>query len=148
MYDSLSSVLISGQKGQCNRTVYFTKWVRLNSFFVNACKNFLRFDLEKPKISQILLQLNDIGNRTSCHLIRSVIILVIKQIRLPLRGCLVLFIICFVHHSFTTTDWMGLHSVLLPLFIIVKWPLFTNKISHDQKYTLDVRVCTKNTSPR
>ena len=46
----------------------------------------------------------DIDNRTSCHPIRSVIIHVIKQIRLPLRACLVLFIICFVHDLFITTD--------------------------------------------
>ena len=48
-------------------------------------KNFLELNfLKKPYISQILLKLWLIGNRTSCRPIRSVIMLVIKQIRLPL----------------------------------------------------------------
>ena len=48
-------------------------------------KNFLELIfLKKPYISQILLKLWLIGNRTSCRPIRSVIMLVIKQIRLPL----------------------------------------------------------------
>ena len=41
---------------------------------------------------QILLQLWLIGNRTSCRPIQSVIILVIKQIGLPLRGRPILLI--------------------------------------------------------
>ena len=56
---------------------------------------------------QILLKLWLIGNRTSCHPIRSVIILVIKQIGLP-RILLITRMI---------TDRIGLHSVLLPLQI-------------------------------
>ena len=52
-----------------------------------------------------------IGNRTLCHPIRSVIILVIKQIGLPLRGRLILLITRMI------TDRIGLHSVLLPLQI-------------------------------
>ena len=48
-------------------------------------QNFLELNfLKKPYISQILLKLWLIGNRTSCRPIRSVIMLVIKQIRLPL----------------------------------------------------------------
>ena len=43
-------------------------------------------------MSQILLKLWLIGNRTSCRPIRSVIILVIKQIGLPLRGRPILLI--------------------------------------------------------
>ena len=44
-------------------------------------------------MSQILLKLWLIGNRTSCRPIRSVIVrLVIKQIGLPLRGRRILFI--------------------------------------------------------
>ena len=60
-------------------------------------------------MSQILLKLWLIGNRTSCHPIRSVIILVIKQIGLP-RILLITRMI---------TDRIGLHSVLLPLLIII-----------------------------
>ena len=52
-----------------------------------------------------------IGNRTSCRPIRSVIILVIKQIGLPLRGRPILLITRMI------TDRIGLHSVLLPLLI-------------------------------
>ena len=43
-------------------------------------------------MSQILLKLWLIGNRTSCRPIRSVIILVIKQIGLPLCGRPILLI--------------------------------------------------------
>ena len=49
------------------------------------------------------------GTATSCRPIRSVIILVIKQFRLPLRGRLMLLITRMI------TDRIGLHSVLLPL---------------------------------
>ena len=48
-----------------------------------------------------------IGNRTSCRPIRSIIILVIEQIRLPLRGHPILLI------TRTITDRIDLHSVLL-----------------------------------
>ena len=48
---------------------------------------------------------------TSCHPIRSVIILVIKQIGLPLPGRPILLITRMI------TDRIGLHSVLLPLLI-------------------------------
>ena len=73
---------------------------------------FLVFWCNKwPIISQILLKLWLIGNRTSCRPIRSVIILVIKQIGLPLRGRPILLITRMI------TDWIGLHSVLLPLLI-------------------------------
>ena len=51
------------------------------------------------------------GNRSSCPPIWSVIILVIKQIGLPLRGRPILLIIRMI------TDLIGLHSVLLPLLI-------------------------------
>ena len=50
-----------------------------------------------------------INNRTSCRPIWSVIILVIKQIGLLLRGRLILLITHMI------TDRIGLHSVLLPL---------------------------------
>ena len=53
--------------------------------------------------------INNIGNRTSCRPIWSVIILVIKQIGLPLRGHPILLITRMI------TDRIGLHSVLLPL---------------------------------
>ena len=56
-----------------------------------------------------------IGNRTSCRSIhdQSVIILVIKQIGLPLCGHPILLITHMI------TDQTGLHSVLLPLYIII-----------------------------
>ena len=57
-------------------------------------------------IWQILLKLWLIGNRTSCRPIRSVIVLEIKQIGLLLITRMI-------------TDWIGLHSVLLPLLIII-----------------------------
>ena len=60
-------------------------------------------------MSQILLKLGLIGNRTSCRPIWSVIILVIKQIGLPLRGRPILLITRMI------ADRIGLHSVLLPL---------------------------------
>ena len=52
-----------------------------------------------------------IDNRTSRRPILSVIILVIKQIGLSLRGRQIFLI------SRVSTDRIGLHSVLLPLFI-------------------------------
>ena len=55
-----------------------------------------------PIISQILLKLWLIGNRTSCRPIRPVIILVIKQIGLPLCGCPILLI------TYMITDQIGL----------------------------------------
>ena len=49
------------------------------------------------------------GNRTSCRPIWSVIILVIKQIGVPLRGRPILLITRMI------TERIVLHSVLLPL---------------------------------
>ena len=60
-----------------------------------------------------MLKLWLIGNRTSCRPIQSVIILVIKQIGLPLRGRPILLITSMI------IDRIGLHSVLLPLLIII-----------------------------
>ena len=60
-----------------------------------------------------MLKLWLIGNRTLCRPIRSVIILMIKQIGLPLRGRPNLSITCMI------TDRIGLHSVLLLLLIIL-----------------------------
>ena len=81
----------------------------LNGFFsLLAKKKFLK----KPKISQILLQLWLIGNRTSHHPIWSVIILVIKQIRPLLRDPILLI-------TYMITDWIRLHSVLLLLLWIL-----------------------------
>ena len=68
-------------------------------------------------MSQILLKLWLIGNRTSCRPIQSVIILVIKQIGLPLRGCPILLITGMI------TDRIGLHSVLLPLLTAENWQI-------------------------
>ena len=64
---------------------------------------FLVFWLKKIAlyVSQILLKLRLIGNRSSCRPIRSVIILVIKQIGLP-----ILLITRMI------TDRIGLHPVL------------------------------------
>ena len=63
-------------------------------------------------MSQILLKLWLIGNRTSCRPIRSVTIRVIKQIWFPLRGRLILLITRMI------TDQIVLHSVPLPLQIV------------------------------
>ena len=52
-----------------------------------------------------------IGSRTSCRPTRSVIILVMKQSGLPLRGRPILFTTRMI------TDRIGLHSVPLPLLI-------------------------------
>ena len=60
---------------------------------------------------KILLKLWLIGKRTSCRPIRFVIILVIKQIGLPLRGRPILSITRMI------TNRIGPHSVLLPLLI-------------------------------
>ena len=57
--------------------------------------------------------INIIGNRTVCRPIWFVIILVIKQVELPLRSCPILLITRMI------TDRIGLHSVLLPLLIIL-----------------------------
>ena len=88
----------------------------LNGFFSLLAKkklwNFLFEFLKKPKISQILLQLWLIGNRTSHHPIWSVIILVIKQIRPLLRDPILLI-------TYMITDWIRLHSVLLLLLWIL-----------------------------
>ena len=65
---------------------------------------------KEPYISQIL-ELWLTGNRISCRPIRSVIILVIKQIGLPLRGRPILLITRMI------TDRIGLHSVELPSLI-------------------------------
>ena len=73
--------------------------------------HFLCFIIVFSYISQIMLRLRLIGNRTSCRPIRSVIILVIKQIGLSLRGRPILLITRMI------TVRIGLHSVLLPLLI-------------------------------
>ena len=89
---------------------------------------------KEPNISQILLKLWLIDNRTSCRPVQSVIILVMKQIGLPLRGRPILL------NTRMITDRIGLHSVLLPLPITISnhyqysasfhWFLF--KIWHDK----------------
>ena len=56
-----------------------------------------------------------------CRPIQSVIILVIKQIGLPLRGRPILLITRMI------TDQIGLHSVLLPLLIFVLKAKANNK---------------------
>ena len=69
--------------------------------------NFFCFDFKKgPYLSQILLKLWLIGNRTSCLPIQAVIILVIKQIGILLITRMI-------------TDRIGLHSVLWPLLITI-----------------------------
>ena len=77
-------------------------------------RNFLCFNLKKP-IQKFCYSYNLlISNRTSCHPIRSLIILVpIKQKGLLLLGCPILLITCMI------TDQIGLHSVLLPLVMTV-----------------------------
>ena len=85
------------------------------AFFSLLQKQILEFLVflfkKEPSITQILLKLWLIGNRTSCRPIRSVIIVVIKQIGLPLRGRPILLITSMI------TERIGLHSVLLPLLV-------------------------------
>ena len=117
------------------------------AFFLLLAKksqNFLCFDLKKdPNISQILLKLWLIGNRTSCRPFRSVIILVIKQIGLPQRVRPILLITRII------TDRIGLHSVLLPLlikfsvlFLPVKKPGGFKKNSKEEDYNMSNRCFT------
>ena len=86
------------------------KWL----FFITTNKilEFLVFWFKKKTyISQILLKLWLIGNRTLYHPIRPVIILVIKQIRFLLHGHPILLTTCMI------MDLIRLHSVLLQLLI-------------------------------
>ena len=109
-----------GQYASCllsNLTVRaLTRALKYLFFFSTSKKNwnYFCFDFKKGSyISQTLLKLWLIGNRTSCRPIQSVIILVIKQIGLPLHGRPILLITRMI------TDRIGLHSVLLPLLIII-----------------------------
>ena len=114
-----------------NRTVRTMAHVYLNGFLF-SCKqenywNLLCFFIfKRAKTSQILLQLWFIGNITSCRLIRSVIILVIKQIGLRLRGRPILLITRMI------TDRIGLHSVQLPLLIFFGITIMWNTKKLDQ----------------
>ena len=76
-------------------------------------KEFLlcRFKKGALYITNFVKVMINIGNRTSCRPIRSIILLVIKQIGLLLRGCPSLLITRMI------TDRVGLRSVLLPLLI-------------------------------
>ena len=65
---------------------------------------------------------------TSCRPIQSVIILVIEQIGLPLRGRPILLITRMI------TDRIGLHSVLLPSLMSI-WVMLILKKS-EQQYTV------------
>ena len=86
------------------------------AFFFSASKKNLGISCvlikKEPNISQILLKLWLIGNRTLCRPIRSVIILVIEQIGLLLRGRPISLITRMI------TDRIGFHLVLLPLLIV------------------------------
>ena len=116
--DWLSTALISaliGQYASClkNWTACAITRMLIKLFFHLLARkswNFLSFDFKKSHIyhSDVLLKLWLICNRTSCRPIRSVIILVIKQIGLPWRGCPILLITHMIR------DQIGLHSVLLP----------------------------------
>ena len=112
-----STVLISALIGQFNRIVRaITRALKCFFFFHCWPKkdwNFQCFDLEKePYISQVLLKLWLIFNRTSCGPIWSVIMLMIKQIKLPQLGPPILLSTRMI------TDRIGLHSVVLPLLIV------------------------------
>ena len=65
---------------------------------------------QRPKRPNfVVVMINIIGNRTSCHPIQSVLILVIKQIRFLPCGHPILLITRMI------TDRIGVHLVLLPL---------------------------------
>ena len=82
------------------------------------------FDLKKSLFSKILFKLWLIRNKTSCRPIRSVIILVIKQIGLRLRGRPILLITRII------TDRIWLDSVLLPLLIGLLFSLIEHFVSN------------------
>ena len=144
--DWLSTVLISaliGLYGSClsNWIVRdITRALKWSFFFFTASKKTLEFLVfwfnEKSLFWQILLKLWLIGNRTSCGRIRSVIILVIKQIGLPLRGRPILLI------TRMTTDRIGLHSVLLPL--LIGWDFCDIRNSQGR----EVSVISRSRGPR
>ena len=101
--DWLSTVLISALTGQFKRKVRAItralKWL----FFTASKKNLgisCVLIKKEPNISQILLKLWLIGNRTEWSPIRSVIILVIKQIGLPLCGRSILLLSRNIHTIF------------------------------------------------
>ena len=102
--DWLSTALISALIGE-----YAPSRALLNDFFCFTAskKNFgisCPLIKKEPHISQILLKLWLIGNRTLCRPIRSVIILVIKQIGLP----------HFVNHSYAyRPNWTPLSPVTI-----------------------------------
>ena len=68
-------------------------------------------------MSQMLLKLWLIGNRTSCRPIQSVILLVIKQIGLPLRGRPILLI---THNYDYRPNWTPLSPVTITNTIFLK----------------------------
>ena len=77
-------------------------WIR----FIKSRKLFIIYG-KNLRVTKYKIISN--GNRTEWSPIRSVIILVIKQIGLPLRGRPILLI------TRMNKDRIGLHSVLLPL---------------------------------
>ena len=79
--------------------------------------NFLCFIIVFSYISQIMLKLRLIGNRTSCRPIRSVIILVIKQIGLPLRGRPILLITRINYRP----NWTPLSPFTITNHLLVVW---------------------------
>ena len=97
------------------------------------------FDLKKERyISQILLKLWFIGNRTSCHPIQSVMILMIKRIGLPLHGHPILLITHMI------TDRIGLHSVLLPLLIVMLSKPNSQMLCPKSKISCRQELCPEN----
>ena len=75
-----------------------------------------------PSVSKSSKRFVSNSNRTSCRPIRSVIILVIKQIGLPLRGRPILLITRMI------TDRIGRHEVLLLLLTNLLLDLLTDDI--------------------
>ena len=82
---------------------------RLSDFVDHSYGYWPNWTPLSPITIKILLKLWLIGNRTSCRPIRSLIIPVIKQTGLSLRGRPILLTTRMI------TDRTGLHSVLLPL---------------------------------
>ena len=126
-----STALISALIGQFNRTVhvrpkfirqYAPSRTRLNGFFFHCQQkkswNFLCFDFKKS----LLLKLWLIGNRNEWSPIQSFIILVIKQIWLPLCGHPILLI---THYYDYRPNWTPLSPVTitnLKVLIIIIMP--------------------------
>ena len=97
-FNNIERCILKFDNMNCN----LVSWIR----FIKSRKLFIIYG-KNLRVTKYKIISN--GNRTEWSPIRSVIILVIKQIGLPLRGRPILLI------TRMNKDRIGLHSVLLPL---------------------------------